>query len=315
MNLYPRPLLLLPLFCMALFVDATLGQSLSIVRKSGGEFLIEATAPPEFRYVLQGSRNLHLWVDIIDEVRGKASYLFESGGVSKRVFRLSPWTPPPDPIIVVLLGDSTVADFETNSRVTSGWGQGIYGYFKPSVRVVNLAVPCQSTKVFLTSIQKTHLQAIKPGFVLVQFGSIDATGCGADAEGYFRTTLQEYAENLKIIIGIIREFNGTPILVTPPVPWQFDAKAKVGRTLPDRCAVIREVGIELQTPVIDLNQLTADLFDELGRDRSAYIPASSSDVGHYSKKGAEVVAGLVVNALPSALGPFLLEIPAQLPGP
>lgn len=294
---------------MALFADAALGQSLSIINKGESGFWIEAAAPPDTRYVLQASGNMDLWVDIHDEVWSQLSYRFDSAGVTKRFFRLTPWTPPAPTITIVLIGDSTVADFISNSSLFNGWGQGIYGYFKPNVRVVNLAYPGYSTKVFLASAEMTTMLKIKPDFVLEQFGLADAYH-PTSAE----TTLQEYADNLKTIVQMIRGFNGTPILITPPALRFFDDKGKVSQGYWDRSAVVKNVATELQTPIIDLNQLSTDLFNELGPSGSAYI-YWDTEIQHYSDKGAQVIAGLVVNALPDSLGPYLVGIFSPPPQP
>jgi lysophospholipase L1-like esterase len=284
---------------MALCADAAFGQSLSIVKKGESELLIEAAAPPDTRYVLQASGNLRLWADINDEVSGEVSNRLDLAGVKQRFFRLAPWTPPPPPIRVVLLGDSTVAH-------EIGWGIGISGYFKPTVQVANLAQPGCSTKLFLTSIELWQMRVIKPEFVLLQYGWIDSVGCGGDL---YRcgTTLQEYEGNLRTIVQYIREFNGTPILITPPDPKQFDDKGKVVRhaALHDHIAVLKKVAAELQTYLIDLNRLSADLLNELGESESTYILRSDADRVHYSPVGAQVISGLIVNALPDNLGPYL----------
>lgn len=300
-----RPLLVLLLVCAAFFTDAALGQSLSISRNSSGEYWIEGAAPADTPHVLQASRNLHLWVDLTNVVSGLLSYCCDRAGVTDRYFRLAPQTPPAPPINVVLLGDSTVADFVSDSGWFNGWGQGIYGYFKPNVRVVNLAYPCYSTKVFLASDELTKMRVIKPDFVLVQFGTIDVFSCGGDPDQYL-TTLQEYADNLKTIVQTIRGFNGTPILVTPPVPRQFDGNGKVVPWLTDRSAMVRIVATEQQTDLIDLSQMSMDLFNELGVSGSAYV--SMHDANHYSAEGAKVMAGLVVNALPDSFGTYLVGV-------
>ena len=300
---HPRPSWIVLVFWLALFADAALGQSLSIIRKGESEFWIEAAAPPNIRYVLQASGNLHLWVDINDEVRGQLSSRFDSAGVRKRFFRLTPWTPPAPSIILVLIGDSTVADFIINNCWFNGWGQGIYGYFKPNVRVVNLAMPAYSTKRFLYEAEMTTMLKIRPDFVLVQFGLMDEYPTSTA-----QITLQEYEDNLKTIVQTIRGFNGTPILITLSSGRLFDDQGKVIPTVPDRCAVMKKVAAELKTHLIDLNQLTMDLFNELGKSGSAYLAWNYIDLYHYSDQGARVIAGLVVNALPDSLGPYLVGI-------
>jgi lysophospholipase L1-like esterase len=301
----PRLSAILLLFCLTLLADAALGQSLSITRNGESNVWINAAAPPDTPCVLQESANLHLWVDINESVLGQTSNHLDSAGATERFFRLIPWTPLAPPITVVLIGDSTVADFANDNGWFNGWGQGIYGLFKTNVQVVNLAFPLFSTKIFLASDQYAEMQTIKPDYVLMQFGLIDAFGYDGNLTDY-ATSLQEYSDNLKTIIRTIRGFGGTPVLITPPVLMVFDASGQVVPTMPDRTAVVKDVAVEFQIPLIDLNQMSIDLFNKLGESGSAYI--AWTDKIHFTQAGAQVIAGLVANALPDSFGPYLIGI-------
>lgn len=182
-------------------------------------------------------------------------------------------------------------------------GQPLARYLKPNVRVVNLALAFQSTKVFLSSIQKEYLVKIKPDFVLIHFGWVDASGFPDP----YHTLITEYEANLKTIIQIIRGFKGTPILMTPSGPREFDNTGKIVSSMPDQCQVARNVADEFQTYLIDLNELSKNLYNELGESKSAYISWSDADRAHFSLKGAEVIAGLVVDAFPSILRPQVVK--------
>lgn len=307
-----RPWSVLLPFCLVLIVNTALGQSLSIIRNGERPFTILAAAPPDTRYVLQESANLHLWVDSDDVVEGQLSLQFDNAGVTRHFFRLTPWTPPAPPIIIMLIGDSTVADFISNDSRFNGWGQGIYGFFKPNARVLNLAYPCYSTWVFLTSAEKDKMLLVKPNYVLVQFGLINAVGnavgCFASPPDAYLTSLQRYEDDLRTIVQTIRGFNGTPILITPPSERVFDDQGKVSPTLQNHSAIVKHVAAELRTPLIDLNQLSMDLYNQLGESGSAYISMGAGDIAHYSDKGAQVIAELVVNALPDSLGTYLVGV-------
>ena len=292
---------------MALLANAALGQSLSI-RKGESEFLISAAAPPDTRYVLQASGNLHLWVDISDEVSGQVSNRIDSSGTTNLFFRLTAPIPFP-PITIVVLGDSSVADFASNFNLFNGWGQGLHGYFKPNARVINLAYPGYSSKDFLASDEKAKMIAIKPDFVLVAFGLVDEFGVPEEA-----TTLEEFEDNLKTILQIVRGFNGTPILVTPSVERFFNAQGKTFPAYPDRFAVVADVAYELKTDFIDLNHLSVELVNQMGKSGSDYI-WSGVEYLHFSDKGAKIIAGLVANALPDRLGPYLIGIFNPRPKP
>jgi len=295
-----RPLSTVLLVCAALAASAALGQSLSIVKEGASNYWVEASAPPNNPHALRASDNLHLWVDIHDEVQGQYSYRFLGSRVAQRYFRLTPSTPPSPPIRVMLLGDSMTSD-------CCGWGQGIYDYFKPNATVINYAMSWTSTKVFLRSAELDKMLVVKPDYVLIQYGFMDQ---GSDLVDSY-TTLEEFAENLRTIVKMVRGFNGVPILVTLHSARVWDANGKVIPTWLDRNAVTKQVASELQTPLIDLNQLTFDLFNELGPSCQEWMRFQGfvpEDVMHLSLAGAQFVARLVVNALPDSFGPYLVGI-------
>jgi len=292
MTSHPRALSLLLPCCLALFADAAFGQSLSIVKKGTNEFWIEAAAPADTRYRLQSSADLQNWMDITNDVGGQFEYRLDNAGVTARFF----WLTPVPPILVVLLGDSTVMD-------CCGWGQALPAYAQVDVRVVNLAEPAYSTSVLLASDQYPQMVTIKPDFVLVQFGREDWGGCGGDPDRC-KTTTREFGDNLRTIVQTVRGFNGTPILITPPVVRVFDTLGKVVPIYQDYNAMMKIVATELQTPLVDLNQMSMDLFNVLGDSGTADL--FWDDHVHFTAKGAGLVAGLVVRALPNSLRPYFV---------
>lgn len=283
------------------------GQSLSIAVDDEGGLLIGAEGPPETRYVLQGSGDMLHWEDLDDAMWSQSSYRIEEAGGPMRFFRLAPWTPPAGPITVVLTGDSTVADFTSNLSHFHGWGQGIYGYFKPTVRVLNLAMPGQSSKSFMSSAEHAQMMALRPEYVLIQFGLIDEFG----SLPTHTTTLPEFAEYLGMIVRDVRGFGGVPILLTPPARKLFDASGKLIPIYQDRFAVVRNVATELNVHFIDLNQLSSDFVNALGESGSEYIWWPGNYL-HFSEAGAEAFAGLVVGALPESLRGHL-EVRGEAP--
>lgn len=287
---------------VTLWATPMFGQSLSIVRRDSQDYAIEAFVPAGHPHTLQESVNLRLWLDLQEEVTGTWSHPLSGEGIHARFFRLIPSAPPPPPIIMVLIGDSSVSD-------CCGWGGGMYNYFKSDARVVNLAMPKYSAKRFLREIEYTTMLTIRPEYVLIQFGWHDAC---LDCPG-ISSSLPEFADNLRTIIHSIRGFYGTPILVTAPPLRVFDAQGKVVPFLEDRVAVMKDVAAETQTHLIDLYQGVKDLFNTLGDRASA--PLTYEDNTHFTPIGAPVVAGLVVNALPASLGPYLTGIFNPSPKP
>jgi lysophospholipase L1-like esterase len=287
---------MLLLICAALPSGVALGQSLSITREGETNYWIEASAPLDNPYTLQASANLHLWADIHDPVQGRYSSQLAGLGVSPRYFRLVPSSPPAQTIIVMLLGDSLTAD-------NSGWGWGIYGYFKSNATVVNYASPWTSTKSFLQSAEWDQMLLVQPNYVLMMFGYMDSA-VTTDRS----TTLQEFHDNLTTIGQKVRGWGGVPIFVTVQAPRIWDTNGIVVPMYQDRNDVSKAVAAEMQAPLIDLFQLTTDLFNQLGPTGTAFMQWAPGDVWHLSFAGAVVVARLVVNAVPDSLGPYLTGI-------
>jgi lysophospholipase L1-like esterase len=286
------------LICAVLTASAALGQSLSIVKKGESNYWIEASAPANTPYALQASENLHLWADIRSEVQGSYSRQLTNAGVSHRYFRLiSPPSVPP--IRVLIISDSMASD-------CCGWGGGIYGYFKPNATVVNYAMAWASTKIFLQSAEMEQMLLLKPDYVLMQYGYIDG---GLDPDR--STSLQEFGKNLRTIAQKIRDFNGTPILISLHASRLWDENGKLipgGQSFNN---MERQVAAEFDAPFIDLYQITVDLFSKLGPDGTEFMRFKDfgpGDFMHFSPLGAQYISRLIVNALPDNLGPYLIDI-------
>jgi lysophospholipase L1-like esterase len=61
------------------------------------------------------------------------------------------------------------------------------------------------------------------------------------------------------------------------------------------------VAQELQTYLIDLNQLSEDYFNKVGPVEGARLTWSATDRTHFNLAGAEAIAGIVIKALPAVL--------------
>jgi lysophospholipase L1-like esterase len=295
-------------FVLDLIVRAELAQSLVIHLEGTNKISLEATSPLNLAYRVQATVDAENWLDVSDQASGSYTYWIDPTVSRDRLFRLRIWETADLPMTLVILGDSTVADFSSNMEQFYGWGQGLYDYFKPNLTIVNLATPAQSSLTFLGSSQRDALVLIKPDFVLVQFGlQDDFEDLGLPG---LSTSLEEYEANLKTIVRMIRDFQGTPVLVTPLLPGYFDLSGKVMPFLKDRSAVVRKVSAELQTYLIDLNQLSEDYFNKIGPTEGARLTWSATNKTHFSLAGAEVIAGIVVNALPAVLSAQIVKTPA-----
>jgi lysophospholipase L1-like esterase len=276
------------------FSGATFAQSLSIRKQGESTYAIEASAPASNPHTLQASENLHLWIDLQENVTEAYSHTLTNAG-NFRYFRLKPSETVP-PIRVMLLGDSLTQD-------GSGWGGGIYGYFKPNATVINYGMANTSTKIFLRSAEKENMLLVKPNYVLMNYGFID--NVPLDLGG---TTLEEFEANLKTLIQMVRGFGGVPIMVAVQMPriWDVDGKLVGGWMV--RNEVTRRVAAEFNAPYIDFEQLTREVYEDLGPTRCAFMNLRPEDFMHFSPLGAKYISRLIVNALPDYFGPYLTGI-------
>jgi lysophospholipase L1-like esterase len=270
-----------------------------LVHKRASLYELAGSSRYQERHVLQVSDDFRIWSDVQDRIYGGLTNLVDMTGVKQRYFRLIPSTELPL-TRVVLLGDSTVADFASNGDKFRGWGEGMHSQMRAEARTLNLAMPMMSSKSFLRSEEKDRLLAIKPAYVLIQFGLGDAVFSAPED----RTTLEEFRSNLHTIVQMVRDFSGTPILVTPQALQYYDASGKITPVHQEWNGIVKEVASELQVYLIDLNKLSIDFINALGKEGSEFIWAHHDDVGHFSQRGAEVFAGLVINALPADLLPY-----------
>lgn len=192
---------------------------------------------------------------------------------------------------IVLVGDSTVSNYSTE-RPHRGWGQMLSKRAGPGVVVINKAASGTSSKSFQTAGLWEEALAMKPNYVLIQFGHNDRSKnpdkAGTKPEG-------EYRENLKRFVRETREIGATPIFVTPPVPRAFDAKTGVlgdGQLTP-YITVMKAVGAEDNVPVLDLYARSHAWYASLGKAGATEFAPKPGDVNHYNEAGAIVLADFV----------------------
>ena len=213
------------------------------------------------------------------------------------------------PLRIALVGDSTVASYpeppEDRPSLT-GWGQMFEEFFNDRVVVLNQAVSGHSSKSFIgEGLWRKTLDA-KPDYVFIQFGHNDQPGKG-DRSTDANTDYQEY---LRQYVQDTRALGATPVLVTSVARRTFQ-DGKPQTTLQPYVDAMKQVGQELNVPVIDLHVASLAVLAELGDAGSADLSPSAADRSHFSRKGARTMAKLVSEALPQAvpaLRPYLVEI-------
>jgi lysophospholipase L1-like esterase len=225
---------------------------------------------------------------------------------------------------ILLAGDSTVANCPTHEYPMSGWGAKLAAHTYTWAVVYNFAKGGASTESFREEGLWGQLlaEAGEGDLVLIQFGHNDQKKPHLAA----RTG---YAGNLRIMVAEVRALGALPVLCTSVERRHFlEAPASddaLEESLEDYPEVVREIGLELGLPVIDLNTWTRGQYQRLGREGSkplfchfepgehAFWPDGLTDNTHFSQQGAALVAEQVAAQL-QALGLVPGRVPAELQG-
>jgi pectinesterase len=203
---------------------------------------------------------------------------------------------PPEPVKVVLVGDSTV-------QSKTGWSDAFIPLLQPGVKCLNMGRGGRSSKSYRDEGAWDLALKEKPTYVLIQFGHNDQPGKGPQRETDPKTT---YPENLARFIDEARAIGAEPILITSLVRRNFDADGKHLRPdLEPYAEAVRKVGEEKKVGVVDLHARSKEQIEKLGpdgcksfnADLSGEAPGSAGDHTHLSKHGAEMTAPLVAGEL------------------
>jgi len=197
------------------------------------------------------------------------------------------------PFTIALAGDSTVSDYPPESPIR-GWGQLIGTCFKENVKILNFAAGGRSTKTFPSEGRWENLLKSKPHCILLQFGHNDSHAKNkpesTNASGDYKDYLREYADEAKAA-GI------QIIFITPMHRRTFDKDGEPSKELLPYANAMKEVASEKKIECIDLHNSSGLLFKRLGDEGSADLSCSPNDRTHFSKKGAETMAGLITEEL------------------
>lgn len=272
------------------------------VRKSGSDYVIEASSAPEQPAALQVSHNMRLWIDLRENVTDAVSVPLDHAGEWQRYYRLVPQAEPAAPIRIMLLGDSMAAD-------CCGWGSAMPDFLKENATFINYAEAWKNTRAFLDSPEMGRMRLVAPDYVLLNFAWSDG---GAGITG------AQFRENLTTLGNEIRGFNGTPIFLTLHANRHFDTQGRLDPWEHQYNWIIREVAAALNAPLIDTYPITRKMFESFGPTGTAFFrwePGGPEDTMHVSQLGAKYFARLFLREAPLSLAPYLKGIFDTPPAP
>jgi len=220
---------------------------------------------------------------------------------------LCAFLPPKKKIKVWLIGDSTMSVKDVRAYPETGWGMPFAYFFDSTVTVDNRAKNGRSTKTFFQEgLWDPVVQGMQEGdYVLIQFGHNDEV---KEKVGSY-TTPSEFKNNLIRYIKETRDKKATPILITPVARRAFDSLGKIRDTHAEYAELVREVARVSNVSLIDLNEKSMALLQQLGPDASKFLfnhlepnehpnyPAGKIDNTHFNEFGARRMAELVLAAI------------------
>jgi len=221
-----------------------------------------------------------------------------------------------------LIGDSTVRNGRGRGDGGQwGWGDLLAPYFNTNqINVVNRALGGTSSRTYYRDQWPQVAAMLKPGdFVIMQFGHNDASPINEDvvnARTRSRGTIKGSGDGSQDITNILtkkfetvhsfgwyekqmiqeaRAKGATP-MVCSLIPRNNWRNGRVARNKGDYAGWAREAAESEQTPFLDINEIIARHYDQLGQEKvNALFVAGAGP--HTSLSGAETNALCVVSAL------------------
>ena len=220
---------------------------------------------------------------------------------------------------VFLCGNSTVVD--QNNEPFASWGQMVPRWFDTSVAISNHAESGLSAKTFLAGNRLDKVLAMmKPGdWVFCEFGHNDQKEHYAGDGAWYG-----FVHTLKIFIDKVREKKGNILFLTPTQRrlWKDDKK-HIRESHGDYPDAMRYVAKREDVPVIELHDMTRDLFETLGFENSkkalVFYPMGTfptqtkelADNTHFNPYGAYQVAKMVVMGMKQLNLPMVQHLKAD----
>ncbi len=213
-----------------------------------------------------------------------------------------------EPLTIYLAGDSTMAEKLPEKRPETGWGECLQKFFQADkVKVENHAKNGRSTRTFLEEkLWQAIIEKLKEGdYVFIQFGHNDESKEKADRY----TSPEDYRKNLVRFINEVREKKAMPVLLTPVMRRRFDKSGNFQDTHGEYPDIVRVVVTEYKVPLIDMHRKSEQIIKQYGAEESrklflqlkpnenANYPKGIEDNTHFSPPGAQIMAGLAIEAI------------------
>ncbi len=211
--------------------------------------------------------------------------------------------------VVYIAGDSTVMTYRASYNLypQEGWGGRLPDYFTTGVTFTNKAIGGRSSKSFVDEGKLDGiLSTILPGdYLFVQFGHNDGNSSTALHTDPFTT----YKTYLAMYIDGAVAHGAIPVLVTPMGRRNYGSDGKFINDFTDRCTAMKQLAVEKNCKIIDLNAKSIAFYNSIGAAQTANVflwlpaglytnfPSGVSDNTHFQEYGAAELASLMTTGI------------------
>ena len=129
--------------------------------------------------------------------------------------------------------------------------------------------------------------------------------------------VQEYSERLRSYVKRIKQAEGKPIVLSSVTRRNFDENGKIKPRTELSAGVplkadlgtfektVQAVAQDEKIPFINLYSISVAHHNKIGPQESATYNFNANDTTHFSPKGAQVIAGLIIKELKTAVPELL----------
>ncbi len=177
--------------------------------------------------------------------------------------------------VIYTASDSTVASYGLSpadgpfptGTTLMGWGEPLHNHFDDGILIDNLAQAGRSSRSFAEEgILDAILNRMKPGDYLFVMFAINDSADVLPGEYNHRNTKPESTHKAwtRLYIDEARKRGGIPVLVTSQIKCTYDSFGQFYNSVQAYPQADRELGWEMNVPVIDLNKGSIDHLTALG---------------------------------------------------
>lgn len=190
-----------------------------------------------------------------------------------------------DPVVVHLIGDSTVQNYGSYYYPRAGWGQVLQHFFDTAGVVINnQAVGGTSSKSFYNSFWPGVLASVDSGdFVLIGFGINDNNPSDTSRHTIASTTFKDY---LTLYVQETQAAGAYPVIVSTVRRNAWENDSSVYNAYHGYPIASRELAATLGVPLIDLDARSKVLMENLRRPYCGPYWYMNLEPGEYPTSGA-----------------------------